>query len=103
VNRACEAGPSALAAGKGSVTLRAHFSKQATVMKPEIHPEYHIVKATCSCGNVMEIGSTLRDDIHLDVCSSCHPFYTGKQKTIDSGGRVEKFRQRFAKRTSSGS
>ena len=51
----------------------------------------------------MEIRSTLRDDIHLDVCSSCHPFYTGKQKTIDSGGRVEKFRQRFAKRTSSGS
>lgn len=95
--------PPALAAGIRSVTLLARFSKQATVMKPEIHPEYHILKATCSCGNVMEIGSTLRDDIHLDVCSSCHPFYTGKQKTIDSGGRVEKFRQRFAKRTSSGS
>jgi large subunit ribosomal protein L31 len=72
-------------------------------MKPEVHPEYHAIKATCSCGNVMEIGSTLSSDILVDVCSSCHPFYTGKQKTIDSGGRVEKFRQRFAKRTSSGS
>ena len=72
-------------------------------MKPEVHPEYHAIKATCSCGNMMEIGSTLSSDILVDVCSSCHPFYTGKQKTIDSGGRVEKFRQRFAKRTSSGS
>ena len=72
-------------------------------MKAEVHPEYHIINATCSCGNVMEIGSTLSSDILVDVCSSCHPFYTGKQKTIDSGGRVEKFRQRFAKRTSSGS
>ena len=71
-------------------------------MKAEIHPEYHAINASCSCGNKMEIGSTLADDLHLDVCSSCHPFYTGKQKTIDSGGRVEKFRQRFAKRTSSG-
>ena len=78
-------------------------NKQASVMKAEVHPEYHIINATCSCGNVMEIGSTLSSDILVDVCSSCHPFYTGKQKTIDSGGRVEKFRQRFAKRTSSGS
>ncbi|MEC8070742.1 MAG: 50S ribosomal protein L31, partial [Pseudomonadota bacterium] len=60
-------------------------------------------KATCSCGNVVEIGSTLASDIHLDVCSSCHPFYTGKQKTIDSGGRVERFRKRFGTRTSAGS
>ncbi|HCG71264.1 MAG TPA: 50S ribosomal protein L31 [Gammaproteobacteria bacterium] len=72
-------------------------------MKPDIHPQYQVIKATCSCGNEMEIGSTLATDLHLDVCSSCHPFYTGKQKTIDSGGRVEKFRQRFAKRSSGGS
>jgi large subunit ribosomal protein L31 len=64
-------------------------------MKAEIHPEYHSIKATCSCGNEVAIGSTLAEDIHLDVCSSCHPFYTGKQKTIDSGGRVERFRKRF--------
>jgi large subunit ribosomal protein L31 len=72
-------------------------------MKPEIHPQYNVITATCSCGNTMQINSTLTEDLHLDVCSSCHPFYTGKQKTIDSGGRVEKFRQRFSKRTSSGS
>jgi large subunit ribosomal protein L31 len=68
-------------------------------MKPEIHPEYNTVKATCSCGNVIEVGSTLSEDIHLDVCSSCHPFYTGKQKVMDSGGRVERFRQRFGNRS----
>jgi len=67
-------------------------------MKPEIHPEYQTVKATCSCGNIIEVGSTLGEDLHLDVCSNCHPFYTGKQKTIDSGGRVERFRKRFGSR-----
>jgi large subunit ribosomal protein L31 len=72
-------------------------------MKTEIHPQYQTVKATCSCGNVIEIGSMLSGEMYLDVCSSCHPFYTGKQKTLDSGGRVKKFRQRFARRTSSGS
>jgi large subunit ribosomal protein L31 len=68
-------------------------------MKPEIHPEYHAIKATCSCGNVIETRSTLSEDIHLDVCSSCHPFYTGKQKTLDAGGRVERFRRRFGNRS----
>ena len=72
-------------------------------MKTEIHPQYQTVKATCSCGNVIEIGSMLSGEMYLDVCSSCHPLYTGKQKTLDSGGRVKKFRQRFARRTSSGS
>jgi large subunit ribosomal protein L31 len=68
-------------------------------MKAEIHPEYHQIKATCSCGNVIETRSTLSEDIHLDVCSSCHPFYTGKQKTLDAGGRVERFRRRFGNRS----
>lgn len=68
-------------------------------MKPEIHPEYHVIKATCSCGNVIETRSTLAEDIHLDVCSNCHPFYTGKQKTLDAGGRVERFRRRFGNRS----
>ncbi|HBF61817.1 MAG: 50S ribosomal protein L31 [Gammaproteobacteria bacterium] len=72
-------------------------------MKANIHPEYYTIKATCSCGNVLEISSTVAEDIHVDVCSSCHPFYTGKQKTIDSGGRVERFRKRFGNRTSTGS
>ncbi len=68
-------------------------------MKPDIHPEYRDIKATCSCGNVIETRSTLESDIHLEVCSACHPFYTGKQKILDSGGRVERFRKRFGNRS----
>ena len=72
-------------------------------MKPEIHPEYHEISATCSCGNVITTRSTLAENIHLEVCSACHPFYTGKQKILDSGGRVERFRKRFGNRSSTGS
>ena len=54
-------------------------------MKTEIHPQYHAVKATCICGNVIEIGSTLSGDMHLDICSSQESLYTGKQETLDSG------------------
>lgn len=67
-------------------------------MKADIHPAYTAIKVTCSCGNVIETRSTLGRDIHVDVCSQCHPFYTGKQKIIDSGGRVERFRRRFGNR-----
>ena len=68
-------------------------------MRQDIHPEYSEIKATCSCGNVMLIKTTLKEDITLDVCSSCHPFYTGKQKLVDTGGRVERFEKRFGKKT----
>ena len=64
-------------------------------MKEGIHPNYVAITATCSCGNVIETRSTVGKDINLDVCSSCHPFYTGKQKMVDSGGRVDKFNKRF--------
>ena len=67
-------------------------------MRQEIHPEYTEIKATCSCGNVIVIKSTLKEDIKLDVCSACHPFYTGEQKLIDTGGRVERFEKRFGKK-----
>lgn len=70
-------------------------------MKADIHPEYTSIKATCSCGNVIETRSTLGRDIHLEVCSACHPFFTGKQKIVDTGGRVERFRQRFGNRAGS--
>ncbi len=69
-------------------------------MKADIHPEYGEITATCSCGNAIKTRSTLGRDIHLEVCSACHPFYTGKQKIIDSGGRVERFRRRFGDRAS---
>lgn len=65
-------------------------------MKPEIHPAYNEVTVKCSCGNTFETRSTLgKKDLTLDVCSSCHPFYTGKQKIVDTGGRVDKFRQKY--------
>ena len=67
-------------------------------MRQGIHPEYTEIKATCSCGNIIVINSTLNEDINLDVCSSCHPFYTGKQKLVDTGGRVERFEKRFGKK-----
>jgi len=66
-------------------------------MKPEIHPAYQEIKVVCSCGNTFETRSTLNKELHLDVCSACHPFYTGKQKIIDSGGRVDKFKQKYGK------
>lgn len=64
-------------------------------MKEGIHPEYNEITATCSCGNVLKIRSTMKKDINLDVCSACHPFYTGKQRNVDTGGRVDKFKKRF--------
>ncbi len=67
-------------------------------MKADIHPAYNEITATCSCGNQFKTRSTLAQDLHLEVCSNCHPFYTGKQKILDSGGRVERFRRRFGNR-----
>jgi len=65
-------------------------------MKNEIHPEYKLVTATCSCGNVVKVGSTLgKEDLTLDICSACHPFYTGTQRVVDTGGRIDKFKKRF--------
>lgn len=67
-------------------------------MKKDIHPKYEAVKAVCSCGNVIETRSTLCRDLQLDVCSACHPFYTGKQKVVDTGGRIDRFNKRFGNR-----
>jgi large subunit ribosomal protein L31 len=64
-------------------------------MKEGIHPKYEEMTATCSCGNVIKIRSTMGRDINLDVCSACHPFYTGKQRNVDTGGRVDRFNKRF--------
>jgi large subunit ribosomal protein L31 len=64
-------------------------------MKAGIHPDYHDIKVTCSCGNTFETRSTLNEELHIEVCSQCHPFYTGKQKIVDTGGRVDKFRRKY--------
>lgn len=63
-------------------------------MKQGIHPEYETTTIKCACGNTIETRST-KKEIHVDICSSCHPFYTGRQKLVDTGGRVERFNKRF--------
>lgn len=65
-------------------------------MKPEIHPEYTDATITCACGNEVRTRST-KGSFTVDICSACHPFYTGKQKLIDTAGRVERFRRKYAK------
>ena len=70
-------------------------------MKAEIHPNYEEITASCTCGNTIKVRSTLCRDINLDVCSECHPFFTGTQKIVDSGGRVDRFRKRFGNRKAS--
>jgi len=66
-------------------------------MKPEIHPQYKKVKVVCSCGNTFETRSTVgKDVLNIEICSQCHPFYTGKQKSVDTAGRVEKFQKKYS-------
>jgi len=65
-------------------------------MKAGIHPEYHDINVTCTCGNKFQTRSTIAHDLQVEVCSNCHPFYTGKQKIVDTGGRVDKFRKKYA-------
>jgi large subunit ribosomal protein L31 len=65
-------------------------------MKASTHPDYAEITVSCSCGNTFKTRSTLGHDLQVDVCSSCHPFYTGKQKIVDTAGRVDKFRKKYA-------
>ena len=67
-------------------------------MKPEVHPTYTEISVACSCGTQFKTGSTMSRDLHIEVCSQCHRFFTGKQKVLDTAGRVEKFRQKYAKK-----
>jgi large subunit ribosomal protein L31 len=66
-------------------------------MKPDIHPAYKAVAVHCSCGNTFETKSTLGKDLSVEVCSACHPFYTGKQRLVDTAGRVDKFRRKYSR------
>lgn len=70
-------------------------TRNEVFMKENIHPEYKEVNVRCSCGNTFTIRTTAGHDLNLDVCSKCHPFFTGKQKIVDTGGRVEAFKKRF--------
>jgi large subunit ribosomal protein L31 len=66
-------------------------------MKPDIHPAYAEITVTCTCGNSFQTRSAGGQDLHLDVCSACHPFYTGQQKIVDTAGRVDKFRRKYGR------
>ncbi len=87
-------GPGCSAFGPATKAL-AHCSKLLGV-KASIHPDYQLANVHCSCGNQFYTRST-KDDLHVELCSECHPFYTGKQKLVDTGGRVERFQRRQAK------
>ncbi|MCO6413116.1 MAG: 50S ribosomal protein L31 [Thiogranum sp.] len=64
-------------------------------MKADIHPAYDEITVTCSCGDSFKTRSTVGKDLHIEVCARCHPFYTGKQKMVDTGGRVDRFRKKY--------
>jgi large subunit ribosomal protein L31 len=66
------------------------------LMKADIHPKYQETKIRCACGNLIETGST-KDNITVEICSACHPFFTGKQKLVDTAGRIERFRKKYQK------
>ena len=66
-------------------------------MKAETHPQYTEIKVSCSCGNAFSTRSTMGEDLQVEVCSACHPFYTGQQKIMDTAGRVDKFRKRYSR------
>lgn len=68
-------------------------------MKSGIHPEYKEITVTCACGESFKTRSTKKEDLHVEICSACHPFFTGKQKLVDTAGRVDRFNRRYAKKT----
>jgi large subunit ribosomal protein L31 len=79
-------------------TLSSHSLSAPRAMKSDIHPQYATATVKCACGNTFQTRST-QSEIHTDVCSVCHPFFTGKQRLLDTAGRVERFRQKYATNT----
>ena len=66
-------------------------------MKADTHPEYKEINVSCTCGNSFKTRSTMPDELHIEICSECHPFFTGKQKLVDTAGRVDRFNKRYAR------
>jgi large subunit ribosomal protein L31 len=81
----------------GYITKLSKNTREELPVKADIHPVYATTTVHCACGNTFQTRS-VRDEIHLDICSNCHPFYTGKQKLIDTAGRVERFNQKFKRK-----
>ena len=67
-------------------------------MKQGIHPQYHEITVSCACGETFKTRSTRKDDLHVEICSACHPFFTGRQKLVDTAGRVDRFNKRYGKK-----
>ena len=78
----------------GYYVYHKNFLKEVNIVREGIHPNYEKTTITCACGEVIETRST-RKDIKVEICSKCHPFFTGKQKLVDTGGRVDRFKKRF--------
>lgn len=77
-------------------TLECEIYGEVKIMKPDIHPNYHEVTVVCACGAAFKTGTTKKvDTMKVDICNKCHPFFTGKQKLVDTGGRVDKFKKRY--------
>jgi len=79
----------------GFATPPETFNTLLNIMKKKIHPTYKDISVICSCGNTFQTRSTIAKDLHIEVCSACHPFYTGQQKIVDTAGRVDKFRRKY--------
>jgi large subunit ribosomal protein L31 len=79
---------------RGIIPVFPSIKLKEKTMKEKIHPRYELTKITCACGNVIETRSTAKD-IHVEICSACHPFFTGKQKLVDTAGRIERFRRKY--------
>jgi large subunit ribosomal protein L31 len=73
-----------------------HLWEAQNTMKPDIHPAYHKITAKCACGNEVALGS-VNASLNVEICAACHPFFTGKQKLVDTAGRIEKFKKKYAK------
>ena len=79
-----------------SLAQRKNEQRGENIMKADIHPNYHEVTVTCACGATFKTGTTKDCEVlKVDICSNCHPFFTGKQKLVDTGGRVDKFKKRY--------
>ncbi len=85
--------------GPAGPDIPARAAAKKDIMKTGIHPKYTEIQVTCSCGNTFATSSTVGKPLHVEVCSACHPFYTGKQKVMDTAGRIDKFRQRYGSKT----
>ena len=95
--RGCECMARVVSYPVPSIFQRPIGANAKVIMKEGIHPNYADVKVVCSCGNEFTTRSTLGKEMHVEVCSLCHPFYTGKQKVLDTAGRVDKFRRKYAR------